>query len=149
MEGFTGEVTNPMDTADQVRLSFTDILSGHEGKCEVTFTECADAADCMLIAFPDLVRLGFGIEDDDDGLVWVTLKKVGVTLLAEIPDRDGPRDSGKSACRAVEPRILDGPCVDYVDAWFPGPTNKKWVAELVEHVKAPARSLLRVDRAGH
>ena len=63
---------------------------------EVSFGEMEQASEGLILGWPDMVRYGFGTEEDDDGNIWVEFRKLGVTLLSETPDCDPMR-----VCRAV------------------------------------------------
>jgi hypothetical protein len=52
---------------------------------EVSFSELDGASDCLLIGFPTLVKWGMAVDEDADGHLWVELRRLGVTLLAERP----------------------------------------------------------------
>ena len=130
MEGFmAGSLSQELDMATQVKLGFTDVTTANEEKFEVCFAECADSADAMLIAFPDLARMGYAIEDDDDGYIWITLRKLGVTLQAEVPDRDKREGLSRATLKAVEPRVITGPAVEMIDAWCGEAAGKRWVCD--------------------
>ena len=103
-----------------------DIETGHEAMMEVNFGELAEASDALLIGFPDLARYGFQIHEDEDGLVWVTLAKLGVTMLAEIPERD---KVARCVLAPMEPQILTGPCVEAIDVYCRQQPNRRWVCD--------------------
>ena len=52
---------------------------------DVNFFELQDACDPMLIGFPDLIGWGFAADRDDDGQVWIELRRLGVRLPCEVP----------------------------------------------------------------
>ena len=111
-----GRPSATLTQATQLQLEMFDSLIGHAGVMEACFAEMADCADPIIVGFPDLARFGYSIEEDDDGHIWVTLRKLGVTLLAETPDQEPGR---RCALRPVEPRVLEGPCVEAVAVYCP------------------------------
>ena len=50
---------------------------------EVLFAELDNAADALLIGFPEIVSWGCRFFDDQDGNVWVDFTKLGFCVLAE------------------------------------------------------------------
>ena len=50
---------------------------------EVVFAELEDAADALLIGFPELVSWGVHFYDDSDGNIWVEFKRLGIFTLAD------------------------------------------------------------------
>ena len=105
-----------------------DTVSGKGSKLEACFGEMADCADAIILGFPELARFGYQVEEDDDGHIWVHFHKLGVIILAETPDQGPAR-----ACRLrpVEPRVLDGPCVEVVDVYCldDGAQQPGWVCD--------------------
>jgi hypothetical protein len=83
-----------LDYVINVRCRFESVPDGR-GKpaaCEVEvgFAELEGASDCLLVGFPTLLKWGMAIDEDADGHLWVELRRLGVTLLAERPREDGP-----------------------------------------------------------
>ena len=78
---------------------------------------------------------------DDDGVVWVDLRRFGVTLVAE------PRGSSApdQALRALETKVLEGPCVVNVAAvWTGGDVSGQTVLDAEwPGVRVVARPLLK------
>ena len=60
--------------------------AGRLENISLNFVELDGASDAMLMGFPTLTDLGFALDRDVDGHVWVSLRKLGVTLLAEVPN---------------------------------------------------------------
>ena len=50
---------------------------------EVTFAELDEAADALLIGFPELVSWGVRFYDDSDGNIWIDFEKLGICALAD------------------------------------------------------------------
>ena len=86
-----GKPSATIAQATQVSMDLQDSLSGAQGKFEVCFAEMDECADALIIGFPDLARFGYSVEEDDDGHIWVSFAKLGVTLLAEVPDAEQSR----------------------------------------------------------
>ena len=93
---------------------------------EVAFGELEDAADAILIGFPELLKWEPAFCSDAEGNVWVELRALGVTLLAE-----GSRAGGSAApeLRVVDPCVLHGPCVENVRAVYMGAEQPLWVID--------------------
>ena len=49
----------------------------------VLFAELDNAADALLIGFPEIVSWGCKFFDDPDGNIWVDFTKLGFCVLAE------------------------------------------------------------------
>ena len=49
----------------------------------ILFAELENAADALLIGFPEIVAWGCRFYDDADGNVWVDFTRLGFTALAE------------------------------------------------------------------
>ena len=49
----------------------------------VLFAELENAADALLIGFPEIVSWGCRFYDDADGNIWVDFTRLGFTALAE------------------------------------------------------------------
>ena len=54
----------------------------------MNFAEMKDCADGLILGFPDLARFGYHVVEDEDGHIWISFSKLGVTLLAEAPKED-------------------------------------------------------------
>ena len=80
----TSEVTH----STQITTDFVDLETNRKAPHELCFAELAEASDALLIGFPSLCLLGFSTDMDDDGNIWITLSKLGVTTLAETPVED-------------------------------------------------------------
>ena len=52
----------------------------------LNFVELEGVSDAMLMGFPTLTDLGFALDRDVDGHVWISLRQLGVALLAEVPN---------------------------------------------------------------
>jgi hypothetical protein len=123
-----GRPSATITSATQIGLDLLDTISGKDSRLEACFGELADCADPIIPGFPELARFGYQVEEDDDGHIWVQFHKIGVTLLAETPDQEPAR-----ACRLrpVEPRVLEGPCVEVVDVYCldDGARLPRWVCD--------------------
>ena len=122
-----GMTTDSVTCATQVELGFTDAEQGNSEKISVNFVELEGASDAMLMGFPTLTDLGYALDRDDDGHVWVSLRKLGVTLLAEMPSDEDKAFS--CAVRATEPRVLVGPCVEMVDVYCEPTSGPLWITD--------------------
>ena len=122
-----GRPSATLTQATQLTLELSDSLTGHKGIMEACFAEMADCADPIIVGFPGLARFGYSIDEDDDGHIWVTLRNLGVTLLAETPDREAGL---RCILRPKEPRVLEGPCVEAVTVYCPAEVAAKddWIA---------------------
>ena len=49
----------------------------------VLFAELENAADALLVGFPEIVAWGCKFFDDSDGNIWVDFTKLGFCCLAE------------------------------------------------------------------
>ena len=49
----------------------------------ILFAELDNAADALLIGFPEIVAWGCRFFDDADGNIWVDFTKLGFSVLAE------------------------------------------------------------------
>ena len=112
-----GRQSSTITKATQIGLDLPDALRGKAGRLEACFGEMPDCADAIILGFPELARFGYQVEEDDDGHVWVHFHKLGVTMLAETPDSEPTRSC---LARPVEPRVLDGPCVEPVAIYYSG-----------------------------
>ena len=112
-----GRQSSTITKATQIELGLLDTLSGKTGKLEACFGEMNDCADAIILGFLELARYGYQVEEDDDGHIWVHFHKLGVTMLAETPDLESAR---VCRLRPVEPRVLEGPCVETVDVYCLG-----------------------------
>jgi hypothetical protein len=85
----------------------------------------------MLLGFPGLLRWTPCFDRDDDGNVWVQVRRLGVTLLAEgAPEQDGE----EKALRALWGQVLSGPAVEQVEPFWcgerkPGESANLWVCD--------------------
>ena len=111
IEGITQGRTSELHAATQIRIGLADTVTGHLAHMEVSFGEMENASETLILGFPDMTQYGFSVEEDDDGNIWVEFRKLGVTLLCELPDCEGTK-----VCRAVplEPRVLVGPCCELI-----------------------------------
>ena len=84
LEGiFKNAPTAHITKATQVQMTLVDTLTGHMEVMEASFGEMDDCADPILVGFLDLAGFGYSIREDDDGHIWVTVEKLGVTCLVE------------------------------------------------------------------
>ena len=72
-------------------LEFRDTITDEKGKIDACFGEMQDCADPLILGFPEIARWGLDIDEDDDRHIWVTFKKVGATVLAEVPETEPGR----------------------------------------------------------
>ena len=114
--------------ATQVTLDLKDSVTGHAASLEACFGEMAECADPLILGFPELARFGYAVEEDDDGHIWVTLSKLGITLLAETPEMEPCR---RCKLRPTGPRVLEGPCVEAIDVYCPPEATNRcdWIAD--------------------
>ena len=56
-------------------------------KLQIEAIELDNAADALLIGFPDIAKWGIGFSKDVDGNVWVNFSRLGFMCLAEGPKR--------------------------------------------------------------
>ena len=117
-----GRQSSTITKATQIGLELPDTVSGKMGKLEACFGEMNDCADAIILGFPELARYGYQVEEDDDGHVWVHFHKLGVTMLAETPDLDAVRSC---RVRPIEPRVLEGPCVETVSVYCLGEASRR------------------------
>ena len=54
-------------------------------KLRIEAIELDDAADALLIGFPDICKWGISFYDDVDGNIWVNFSRLGFLCLAEGP----------------------------------------------------------------
>ena len=76
----------PHGTDHQGHSSADDVgrySDGTHGGDGASFGEMDDCADPILVGFLDLAGFGYSIREDDDGHIWVTIEKLGVTCLVE------------------------------------------------------------------
>ena len=122
----TSEVTH----STQITTDFVDLETNRKAPHELCFAELAEASDALLIGFPSLCLLGFSTDMDDDGNIWITLSKLGITTLAETPVEDDR--VARCACQALYPTLIDGPAVQAIDVICSEDTSKRWICDAEE-----------------
>ena len=83
-----GMKSTDMTTAVTLDCQFQALdPAGHTSKeapvVQVLFAELENAADALLIGFPEIVAWGCKFFDDEDGNIWVDFTKLGCCALAE------------------------------------------------------------------
>jgi len=53
------------------------------------FSELPEGSDALLLGYPLLAEWGYHTYKDDDDVLWVEFKSLGVTLVAESPQALG------------------------------------------------------------
>ncbi|MCP4900485.1 MAG: hypothetical protein GY906_26270, partial [bacterium] len=97
------------------------------------FGELEGASDALIVGYPTLAEWGFGLERDDDGIVWVELRSLGL----RVPSETQQQQVSEPACRTVEcecklvPKdrvYLEGPVVANLPVALEGQaTSDLWV----------------------
>ena len=125
-----GMETKPVQVVDVLRLGLRSDdgarRTGELVEVEAEFGELEDAADALLLGFPQALAWGAAFAKDVDGHVWVEFRTLGVTLLAE-----GPTVPSEGSCRlrAIEPQVLEGPRVCDVSAYLDGAPQGEWILD--------------------
>ena len=122
----------------QLTLTFRDATSDKTAMTDACFLEMENSSDALLLGFPELSNIGYSVYSDDDGVIWVSFLKLGVSLLAEVP---GDGDEGFLRC--IEPLVLEGPAVETVSAFNVSEKPNQWIADDgwpgVRVIEGPAR----------
>ena len=75
--------------AETMELIFEGVHEGTiaplQATVDVTFGELGGISEAMIIGFPTLAKWGYALDADADGNIWVELRKLGITMLAEGP----------------------------------------------------------------
>ena len=83
-----GSETSELAMVSTLTLGFRDAEAGVRtgaatGEFPVAFGELEGITENMIVGLPTLAQWGMALDSDADGNVWVELRKLGITLLAE------------------------------------------------------------------